>query len=302
MIVTGRLVDTSTGRPVRAKHVTYTKVPGNPNEGDGNLSTSGLVDPTFRITVPAGEGMLYANVRGVDHPYTRARLRPADKGKGIGGIGDGEPRMIRLDAYHSYRMINIPADLESFHAELELTRGDSRKGKLVGPDGNPVVGAQCVGQSDAWADAKTLADETFEVFGLSAGHPRLLVFGHEKRRLVGWIMIRDGDLESDVPLSVRLERAGSIKGRLVDEDGLPLAGATFSVQPHYPDGQNLASSRQGLWPDEVTSTSDAEGRFQVVGLKPGLKSSIHVQSERLPAMRLDSGEILRNLTVQPGET
>ena len=149
---------------------------------------------------------------------------------------------------------------------------------------------------------KTLANDTFEIFGLKAGHPRLMVFGHKERRLVGWIVIQEQDVKSGPPLKVRLERAGSIKGVLVDEDGLPWAGATFYVQPHYPDRRILGSGRQGLWPDGETFTSDAEGRFQIDGLKPGLKSSIYAHSKTRPNHRLETGNALRDITVQPDET
>ena len=52
MIVTGRLIDAATGRPVLASQVNDQKVPANRNEGASALSSSGLVDPTFRLTVP----------------------------------------------------------------------------------------------------------------------------------------------------------------------------------------------------------------------------------------------------------
>ena len=234
VIVTGRMIDASTGRLVRAKHVSHHKVPANHSEGRAGLSHSGLVDPIFRITVPPGEGMLYANVRGTNLPYTRARLKPADKGKGIGGIGDGETLTMRLDAYHAYKMIDVPPDAESIAVDLELTRGDTRKGRLIGPTGKPVIGRECAGYSDAWADAKTLADDTFEVFALEAGHPREVVFAHKELQLVGWLIIKDEDLKTDAPMVVHLHRAGSIKGRLVDEDGLPVVDADFLCPDRVP--------------------------------------------------------------------
>ena len=58
-----------------------------------------------------------------------------------------------------------------------------------------------------------------------------MIFAHKDRRLVGSVIIKErGRSRRAAPLVVRLERAGSIKGRLVDEDGLPLAGATLYVQ------------------------------------------------------------------------
>ena len=68
---------------------------------------------------------------------------------------------------------------------------------------------------------------TFEVRGLEPDHPRQLIFAHKGRRLVGSVIIKGEDSQSDEPLVVRLDRPGSIKGRLLDEDGLPLAGATL---------------------------------------------------------------------------
>jgi RNA polymerase sigma factor (sigma-70 family) len=301
VIVSGRLIDAATGKAVRAKHVSYFKVPGNRNEGSAGLSSSGIVDPTFRITVPPGEGMICANVRGKDLPYTRARLRPDDKGKGIGGVGDGETMTMRLDAQHAYRMIDVPAGTGSLNLDLELTRGDSRKGRLVGPTGKPVVGARYSGHSDAWAEARTLAGDTFEVLGLKSGHPRVVIFGHKELGLVGWVVLKEEDFKTEAPLVVHLRRAGSLKGRLVDEDGLPLAGVRLSVQTHYPDIEGFGPPRQGLWPEDATYTSDADGRFVIDGLRPGLKSRIYVQSKTRPGFRLDAGDVFREITSQPGE-
>ena len=301
VIITGRLIDTATGKPVRAKHVLHLKVPGNRNEGDAELSSSGMVDPTFRITVPPGEGMIFANVRGEHLPYTRARLRPGDKGKGLGGVGDGETSTMRLDAQHAYRMIDISAAAESLAVDLELTRGDTIKGRLISPTGKPVVGAQYSGHSDAWSEAKTLAADTFEVLGLKSGHPRVVTFGHKELRLVGWAVVKEGDYTVGAPLVVRLQRAGSIKGRLVDEDGIPMGGARLGVRTHYPDVEGFGPPRQGLWPDDAIYVSDANGQFLIDGLRPGLKCSIYVQSKMRPGFRLDTGDVFREITSQPGE-
>ena len=84
MAVTGRLIDTATGRPVRAAVVGYFGLATNPNKGGGSQRLKDPADATFRMTVMPGQGMIYARASGEDHPYTRARLRKADEGKGIG--------------------------------------------------------------------------------------------------------------------------------------------------------------------------------------------------------------------------
>ena len=115
--------------------------------------------------------------------------------------------------------------------DLELTRGLSRAGRLIGPDGLPVVGAEAYGLSACdWSGtrrSRALDADTFEVGGLEPGHPRLVVFTHKARKLVGAAVLKDEDLKSNAPLEVKLVPAGAITGRLVDDDGLPWAGATL---------------------------------------------------------------------------
>jgi RNA polymerase sigma factor (sigma-70 family) len=299
VIITGRLIDGATGRLVRAKHVTYVKLPTNPNEGYPETGHSGAVDATFKMTVPPGEGFLYANVRGRETPYVRARLRKEDKGKGVGGPGDGETSTVLLNAYNAYMIIDVPADGKDFIVDLELTRGLSRKGRLVDPEGKPVTGARCYGLSSTWGFVKTLPDETFEVHGLEPGHPRQVIFAHKERRLVGAVTLKDEDLKSEATLEVRLGPPGCVKGRLVDEDGLPLAGATLSVMSYELNGlDNLPGGQDALWPDGETFTVDSEGRFEVVGLKPGVKTFVGVQAKTRPNTRLDTGKVFRNIVLE----
>ena len=72
---------------------------------------------------------------------------------------------------------------ESFHVDLELTRGLSRKGRVVDPDGKPVDGGAMLRPSATWGQMATLADDTFEVLGLDPDHPRQLIFAHKD---AGW--------------------------------------------------------------------------------------------------------------------
>ena len=134
--------------------------------------------------------------------------------------------------------------------DLELTRGPSRAGRLTGPDGRPVVGAEAYGLSACdWSGtgrSRPLDADTFEVGGLEPGHPRLLVFTHKARKLVGAAVLKDEDLKSNAPLEVKLVPAGAITGRLLDDDGLPWAGATLSVWMSDPD-------RPPSWASDVPS-------------------------------------------------
>ena len=53
-----------------------------------------------------------------------------------------------------------------------------------------------------------------------------------------------------------------VTGRLIDEDGQPLAGAKLSVWTFDLDGNNLPQGDSGaMWPNNATFTADADGRF-----------------------------------------
>jgi hypothetical protein len=302
VIVTGRLIDQGTGRAVQPSYVTYIKAPDNLSSGDA-MGFTRRADATFVMTVPPGRGMIAATaaVNSNDDPYVCGRLRPADRGKGIGAMGGGETVSFPLSGHHTYRFIDIPPGTESLAVDFELTRGETRQGRLVGPTGKPVIGARAYGQTSRWGNVRTLDFDSFEVHGLERGHPRLVLFAHADLHLVGSVVLKDDDIKSETPLVVRMERAGSVKGRLVDEDDQPLSGAKLGAMTFDSDGANLPGGPNGLWPDNETFTADADGRFQVDGLKRNAKTTISVTAGSRPNVRFRTGEALKNLTAEPGE-
>ena len=171
------------------------------------LGFSRLADGAFGLTVPPGHGIIAgtAAVDGKDDPYVCARLKAADREKGI----DDEDANL-LIGFHTYRFINVPAGAGPVAVDLELTRGLSRAGRLTGPDGRPVVGAVAYGLSGRRGISQTLDTNTFEVGGLEPGHPRRVVFTHKARKIVGAVVLNDQDMKSATPLDytrIRVLRA-----------------------------------------------------------------------------------------------
>jgi hypothetical protein len=75
---------------------------------------------------------------------------------------------------------------------------------------------------------------------------------------------------------------------------VPLAGVTLSVMSFELNGlDNLPA----LWPDDETFHSDADGRFEVTGFKPGVKCFIGVEAKARPSFRLDAGNVFRNVVL-----
>ncbi len=103
-----------------------------------------------------------------------------------------------LSGSHTYQFIKVPAGTESFPVDLELTRGDSRKGTLIGPTGKPVTGARAYGLTSRWGSIQSLEADTFEVHGLAPAHPRRVIFVRQDLHLVGSVLLKDDDIKSDV--------------------------------------------------------------------------------------------------------
>ncbi|MHC5542061.1 hypothetical protein ACYOEI_27895, partial [Singulisphaera rosea] len=139
--------------------------------------------------------------------------------------------------------------------------------------------------------------DTFEVGGLEPGHPRLLVFTHKARKLVGAAVLKDDNLKSGIPLVVKLVPTGVIAGRLVDEDGLPRAGAMLRVWMNDPGG----SPGHGCTFGDSEVTTDAQGRFQVEAFVPGVEMEVSIRDPNHGNVPLEGGEALGKPALKPGE-
>jgi hypothetical protein len=301
VIVTGRLIDKVTGRVVPPGNVEYSTADNAAGDARG---FSRLADGAFGLTVPPGHGMIAgaAAVEGTVDPYVAAHLKAADRNNNT-----LEDRVFshKIVGQHAYRLIEVPAGSGPLTVDLELTRGPSRAGRLTGPDGLPVVGAEAYGLSACdWSGtgrSRPLDADTFEVGGLAPGHPRLLVFTHKARELVGAAVLKDEDLKSTAPLEVKLVPAGAIAGRFLDDDGLPWVGVTLNVWMSDPD----QPTRLGFgcrFGEPVTA--DAQGRFRVEAFVPGVETEVTIAVIAVPnsvGVQLDGGNALRKLALKSGE-
>src|SRR5439155_4702649 len=123
------------------------------------------------------------------------------------------------NTFHTLAEVNPTRDAESFTCNLVLDPGQTLTGKVLGPDGKPLVGARSFGLRSytlgSWAhDALKTAD--FTAYGLKTSEPRKLMFIHEGLKLAGSRVVR-GDEQG--PILVKLEPWATITGRLITADG-----------------------------------------------------------------------------------
>ncbi len=179
---------------------------------------------------------------------------------------------------------------ESVTVDIGLDRGRTLKGKLVGPDGEPVAGALMLGAEDyyqRWSE-RPLPTAEFEVHALGTQRKRGLLFYHEAKHLAGAYVIKPDEAG---PLTVRLEPCGTLSGRLVDRGGLPQAGALLTCDRPILFGEDGAKFDKGALPSSIRT--DKDGRFRVSGLVPGLKYTLTAWKDGRFAGRAAADVIIR---------
>jgi RNA polymerase sigma factor (sigma-70 family) len=299
----GRLLDRSTGKPVSG-HVGFMPAPDNPNLK--NYSTLGgpqviannegrtKPDGSFTVVAVPGPGLITAVVDD-GRNYLRAKLD---------GIKTA-PNAI-MEQFHAVVPLRASEDdPKSTTCDVFVERGASVEVSVIGPDGKPIPGALAIGLGDipdlfSFNQSK-LPTASFKAGGLDPKRPRTLFFIHPEKKLAKLQAVRS---DAAHPLTVRLEPLGSVRGRVLDTNGSPRAGLTISVMHSYQreDYDGLPLELLFEYPSwtkliDGETTTDAEGRFRVEGLAPGLKYFVNIKDgqEILPAYTKG------NLTVESGK-
>jgi hypothetical protein len=232
-------------------------------------------DGTYALPVMQGPGVISvagprpdAYIRAwITHKELRAFFKAPIPDYGIPGGGAGiilvalggqTIGQLGVKDHHAVVLLEPGEKEELLGRDVALEPAQQRKGRVVGPDGQPVTGVTTRGLASDGAE-ETLKGAEFTVRGINPKAPaRLLTFHHKGKNLGGFV--KELPAEKDGPLIVKLQPSGSVSGRIADQDGQPVAGfrGEFSV---------------GYW-GQYEFTTDKEGRFRVEGLVPGLKYSV----------------------------
>jgi protocatechuate 3,4-dioxygenase beta subunit len=241
-------------------------------------------DQNGRFRIPALPGGGVISFLAFDHQkYPRgagaASIRGAKRADGSEILRTSPVNLVSSN-YHIVAEVNPPEGAQRVEVNLELDAGESAVGKIVGPDGEPIRGAQYasrLAQVSTWDFAN---GDSFELVGYDPGQPRRVLIYHAEQNLAGSCILR-GAAPKD--LVVKLQPAGKARGRLVDAEGEPLAGMMLvpwspriaspaDVQPKAGELDPvvpLPPNRPG-WRSGEHET-DAQGRFEFVGLVPGVE-------------------------------
>jgi RNA polymerase sigma factor (sigma-70 family) len=266
----GTVTDKATGKPVRA-YIQYHPSPDNPHRKDAadfkrfpSLPTELYVtrpDGSFRIPALLGPGTITA--RGPYGEYVR----------------DGSVT------------INLTEDGEPVRCQVVLDPGRTLSGTILDPEGKPLAGVRAfnVNPRHFWMSLP-LKTASFTLTAVDPQEHRSLVFLHEARHLARAVEFHGSEPN---PLTVRLEPAGTITGRLVDADGQPRGGVSFLIYFEKKDDGSVPRH----FPERVTT--DREGRFGIKGLAAGLMYQI-IEAGKAPNDLV--AVVAKKLSVKAGES
>jgi beta-lactamase regulating signal transducer with metallopeptidase domain/protocatechuate 3,4-dioxygenase beta subunit len=304
LTVRGRVTEKDTGKPVMGAQVDYHPLGGNsyvnkllPGRWKPSSEATAGPDGSYMLTVMPGPGVI--GVKGPklnDHAPAVSTVKEREQffktpvvvktGFAMNNHdnfltsmgGRGSYGGISVDSYNALVLIEPGAEERAIVRDVSLERPQELRGRVLGPDGQPLAGTTVYGLENQGVE--TLKGSEFTVRGVNPKGKRSLLFYHKDKQL-GYYL-KELDTASAEPLTVKLERCGSASGRIIDEDGQPVAGTDVDVISTW--------SR-----DHPRVVTDANGRFHVTGLVARQEYYVEELGNG-PTSRFDA-----RLTVEPGQ-
>ncbi len=317
VLIRGKVTERGSREPVPGATVLFNS-PSRQGAGAGNMSTQvkTAVDGSFQLAAQPIRGHLAIKGPGADYVLEAI-------GEGLFFMGQPGGRRLYSNAF-------ITCDPKPGQAEpqvnVELRRGVTIKGQVIGPDGQPVpdtwmISRVMLGPSGAVRQAwrgdvhGEARDGRFELHGLDPDTETPIYFLEPNRKL-GATVSFSAKVALTGPVTVRLEPCGTAHARLVDPGGNARAGFSKSwlismVVTPGPSASIAVRNAGLLLADEARlpavdpinyghdPVADADGRITFPALIPGAMYRIIDRT----TFRDPAGPQLRqDFTVKPGET
>jgi protocatechuate 3,4-dioxygenase beta subunit len=176
--------------------------------------------------------------------------------------------------------ITPPKGADKVTCDLLLDPGQRQTVRVLDSNGKPLAGVRVAGQFVRSSFEKPLPDAECMVYALEPGQPRTLLFQHDGKHLAGRLVLKGTEKG---PVEFKLQASAALSGRLVDAEGRPLRHADITIY-HDADGKNV---RDVHYPPSVRT--DAEGRFRVAGMVPGVRyvGDVQLKGKRFPSDAFD---------------
>jgi RNA polymerase sigma factor (sigma-70 family) len=295
VIITGKVIDEATGKSLPG-YAAAAVLAGNPFVKEyPPMSSSSLRgdreytegNGAFRIVAPPGPVLLM-----VDMDYTQSTGDFAECMKYDEPIHDPKyPQYFAPDrdwpSYHVFgggsspvqgkfcKVLDIKPGTALVHQDAVLRRASSLTVKIEDAEGRSVRGAWATGIGTTGHSPVKIHETSCPAYGVQAGKPRHMVFIHTQRKIAGTLTLTGNEKQ---PAVVQLRPMGSIKGRLVDHEGKPVA--RVAVDLWYREAQAYFVHEMIYGTGQVVT--DADGAFALGNVVPELQFnlSFHRRKQR----------------------
>ncbi len=292
VMVSGQVIDKQTGRGVMAG-IRFAPLPDNKffakpgfdgYKGDHTMASTDK-DGRFTVATIPGRSVLMAQVHSGEtidgqhlNPYRPAQPEAEHKNLFRYDKDDGwmfttaSGGLEFLGIEHAVKVVDLKEDGGAVKVELFADRARTGKIDVRDGEGKPLTGVIVSGISGGWPTAYKLSGSTSTVYALDPEQPRRLMLLHLEKKIGGSVTVRGDEKE---PVVVRLVPLGTVKGRFVEVDGGPLAGADISL-----NFQDRIGSELYRFMDlkGVGARTDKEGHFTLTGVVPGVKFGLQTRT------------------------
>jgi beta-lactamase regulating signal transducer with metallopeptidase domain/protocatechuate 3,4-dioxygenase beta subunit len=286
VVVTGQIVDASTGEGVQASirtspmsHNEYASIPGFDKYKHDGTTQPTEKDGRFRILTIPGPQVLSVSGRGSiqigkdkRNPYLQATVAPEDseylKVDTRGNerrIFTIDNRVVSLNRLNAVAYLNPPAGDDTGNLTVQLHRGKMVDVEFVDEAGEPVSNVFLSGVTGmSWGTAQAPGSQV-TIYALENNEPRQLLCLHEQRKLAATLMVA-GDENS--PVRITLKKATTVRGRAVDRDGQQLSGRSVFLNFK---GDTADELYRFFNMDKPQVVVDEDGRFEIPLVVPNVK-------------------------------
>jgi hypothetical protein len=306
-LLRGRVIDADSKKPIVGAAVLYEAKRGNPNNrGDlqfYNHPASSDDQGNFTIAGLQGEG--YLLVEGPKPDFVRSIL------------SHDETKTGRDRFLHGYARLDVKGQDQFKPVEIVLRKGVSLEVRAVKPDGAslPWVIALCrgVGANVNWVHGIGYPEQCekgiVRLTGLDPERTYRILFINKESRLAAVAHVR-ADPHTKQPVEVRLQPAGTVRGKVVHADGSPAAQCSVNPYMLVTEDKDPVSRFEDLFVTDRAIfegnlytvkfmsrwQANAKGEFEFDGLMPGVRLILQAGASNnqlvMKEVMLKSGEVL----------
>jgi protocatechuate 3,4-dioxygenase beta subunit len=262
-VVAGQVVDEATSTGIADVQVQYLPRPDKAKDLPYSWTTRSQTDGTFRFAVPPGIGKLVI-VGPVPGYLTEDRAAS----------------LLELDG-RWVREVEAAKNRPLTGVRFTLSRGRVVTGRVQAPDGRSVraeIASSHIITANSHLDLNwsTDAQGKFTLSGLKPKQDYELVFTNRHRKLAAKVLVPASEDRKPLVLEVKSRPMVAVAGRVVDENGNPIARAVARLR-RWQEGSGEVTGA-------VTRT-DAAGKFVFDTLVPDAEYSVEVSADGYSAGR-----------------